>query len=100
MEIGIDSFASALYGSTDLRPVDAMEQLLERMVLADRAGLDFFGIGEHHRKEYLDSATAVILSAAAARTERIRLGSAVAVLSAADPVRVFQSYATLDLISK
>src|SRR5690606_521108 len=83
-----------------LRPVDAMEQLLDRIVIADRAGLDFFGIGEHHRKEYLDSATSVILAAAAARTKHSRLDSAVTVLSAADPVRVFQSYATLDLISK
>jgi alkanesulfonate monooxygenase SsuD/methylene tetrahydromethanopterin reductase-like flavin-dependent oxidoreductase (luciferase family) len=97
MEIGIDSFASAMYGTNSLSPVDAMDQLLERIVIADEAGLDFFGIGEHHRKEFLDSATAVILAAAAARTKRIRLGSAVTVLSAADPVRVFQSFATLDL---
>ncbi|MFL5808103.1 MAG: Atu2307/SP_0267 family LLM class monooxygenase [Flavisolibacter sp.] len=100
MEIGIDSFASAMYGSNSLRPVDAMEQLLERIVFADEAGLDVFGIGEHHRKEFLDSATAVILAAAAARTKQIRLGSAVTVLSAADPVRVYQNFATLDLISK
>ncbi|RYY34744.1 MAG: LLM class flavin-dependent oxidoreductase [Sphingobacteriaceae bacterium] len=100
MEIGIDSFASALYGSNQLTPVDAMEQLLERMVLADEVGLDVFGIGEHHKKEFLDSATVVILAAAAARTKRIRLASAVSVLSAADPVRVFQNFATLDLISK
>jgi len=100
MEIGIDSFASAMFGTTSLRPVEAMEQLLDRIELADRVGLDFFGIGEHHRKEFLDSATAVILAAAASHTKNIRLGSAVTVLSAADPVRVFQSYATLDLISK
>lgn len=100
MEIGIDSFASAMFGTTSLEPVEAMEQLLDRMVLADRCGLDFFGIGEHHRKEFLDSATPVILAASAARTRNIRLGSAVTVLSAADPVRVFQSFATLDLISK
>jgi probable LLM family oxidoreductase len=100
MEIGIDSFASAMYGSTSLTGVDAMEQLLDRIVLADEAGLDVFGIGEHHKKEFLDSATAVILAAAAARTKRIRLTSAVTVLSAADPVRVYQSFATLDLISK
>ncbi len=77
-----------------------MEQLLDRIALADQAGLDVYGIGEHHRKEFLDSATAVILSAAAARTKRIRLSSAVTVLSASDPVRVFQNFATLDLISK
>ena len=101
MEIGIDSFASALYGDTNaLSSTDAMQQLLERITLADQAGLDVFGIGEHHKKEFLDSSTAVILSAAAALTNRIRLASAVTVLSAADPVRVYQSFATLDLISK
>ena len=100
IEIGIDSFASAMYGSNELSSVDAMEQLLERITFADQAGLDVFGIGEHHKKEFLDSATAVILSAAAARTKRIRLSSAVTVLSAADPVRVYQNFATLDLISK
>ena len=72
---------------------------MDRIVLADEVGLDFFGIGEHHRKGFLDSAPALILAAAAARTTRIRLGSAVTVLSAADPVRVFQSFSTLDLIS-
>jgi len=77
-----------------------MSLLLERIKHADDVGVDVFGIGEHHRKEFLDSATAVILSAAAALTKRIRLASAVAVLSAADPVRVFQNFATLDLISK
>ncbi len=100
MEIGIDSFASAMYGSNTLSGVDAMEQLLERIAFADEVELDIFGIGEHHRKEFLDSATAVILAAAAARTKRIRLSSAVTVLSAADPVRVYQNFATLDLISK
>ena len=101
MEIGIDSFASAMYGDKNtLSSVEAMEQLLQRIELADQVGLDVFGIGEHHKKEFLDSATAVILSAAAARTNRIRLTSAVTVLSAADPVRVYQSFATLDLISK
>ena len=63
-------------------------------------GLDIFAIGEHYRKEFLDSANIVILSAAAAKTKRIKLGSAVTVLSAADPVRVFQNFATLDLISE
>lgn len=100
MEIGIDSFASAMYGNNTLSGVDAMEQLLQRIELADQVGLDVFGIGEHHKKEFLDSATAIILSAAAARTKRIRLTSAVTVLSAADPVRVYQNFATLDLISK
>ncbi len=100
MEIGIDSFASAMYGSNALSSVDAMEQLLERISIADEAGLDVYGIGEHHKKEFLDSAPAVILAAAAARTKRIILGSAVKVLSTDDPVRVYQSFATLDLISK
>lgn len=100
MEIGIDSFASAMYGNNTLSNVDAMEQLLERIIQADQAGLDIFGIGEHHKKEFLDSAPAVILAAAAARTKNIRLTSAVTVLSTSDPVRVYQSFATLDLISK
>ncbi len=101
IEIGIDSFASAMYGDNNtLSPVEAMEQLLQRIEFADQVGLDVFGIGEHHKKEFLDSATAVILSAAAARTKKIRLTSAVSVLSAADPVRLYQSFATLDLISK
>src|ERR1700729_713955 len=77
-----------------------MQHLLEEIVLADQAGLDVFGIGEHHRREFLDSAPPVILAAAAARTNRIRLTSAVTVLSAADPVRVFQQFATLDLLSQ
>lgn len=100
MEIGIDSFASAMYGSNTLNSVDAMEQLLERVAKADEAGLAVYGIGEHHKKEFLDSAPAVILAAAAARTKNIRLTSAVTVLSTSDPVRVYQSFATLDLISK
>lgn len=100
MEIGIDSFASAMYGTSALSSLDAMEQLLERISAADEAKLDIFGIGEHHKKEFLDSAPAVILAAAAAKTKQIRLTSAVTVLSTADPVRVYQSFATLDLISK
>jgi probable LLM family oxidoreductase len=77
-----------------------LQELLARIQLADEKGLDVFAIGEHHRKEFLDSATSVILAAAASRTTRIRLSSAVTVLSAADPVRVFQQFATLDLISQ
>lgn len=102
MEIGIDSFASASVGNdknSSLKSRDALQQLLERIELADKVGLDVFGIGEHHRKEFLDSAPVVILAAAAALTKRIKLTSAVTVLSAADPVRVFQNFATLDLIS-
>lgn len=101
MEVGVDSFASAMYGTGNaLSSVDAMEQLLERIEHADKAGLDVFGIGEHHKKEFLDSAPHVILAAAAAKTNRIRLTSAVTVLSATDPVRAYQNFATLDLISK
>lgn len=103
MEIGIDSFAAILPDpATGLlpSPSDRMAALLEEVEVADQVGLDVFGIGEHHRAEFLDSAPAVILAAAAARTSRIRLTSAVSVLSAADPVRVFQQFATLDLISK
>jgi probable LLM family oxidoreductase len=101
MEIGVDSFAAMFSGDKGkaIPDADALAQLLERMEHADRSGLDVFGIGEHHRKGFLDSAPALILAAAAARTKRIRLASAVAVLSAADPVRVFQNFATLDLIS-
>jgi len=100
MEIGIDSFAG--FGNTFGGAADrsrALLDLLERIEHADKTGLDVFGIGEHYRKEFLDSAPPVILAAAAARTKNIRLTSAVTVLSAADPVRVFQSFATLDLIS-
>jgi probable LLM family oxidoreductase len=76
-----------------------MTNLLEEMEVADRVGLDAFGVGEHHRSDFIDAAPAVILAAGAARTKAIRLHSAVTVLSAADPVRVFQQFATLDLIS-
>src|ERR1043165_7400889 len=101
MEIGIDSFAALFSGDSSkaISDTDALAQLLERIEHADRAGLDIFGIGEHHRKGFLDSAPTLILAAAAARAKRIRLTSAVTVLSAADPVRVFQNFATLDLIS-
>lgn len=104
MKLGIDSFAAVELndGSTstpDMR-ADAIAQLLERVEIADQVGLDTFGIGEHHRPEYLDSASHMILAAAAARTKHIQLMSAVTVLSAADPVRVFQQISTLDLISR
>src|SRR6059036_4351636 len=101
MQIGIDSFALAYDdANAGLRPADHMRNLVEQMEYADEVGLDVFGVGEHHRKEFLDEAPAVILGAAAARTKRIRLTSAVAVLSAVDPVRLFQQFATLDLISQ
>ena len=101
MEIGIDSFAAVFSGNSSkaLNDADALARLLDRIAHADQVGLDVFGIGEHHRKGFLDAAPTLILAAAAARTKRIRLTSAVTVLSAADPVRVFQNFATLDLIS-
>lgn len=102
MEVGIDSFAAMFSGNSSraISDTDALSQLLDRIEHADRVGLDIFGIGEHHRKGFLDSSPSLILAAAAARTKNIRLTSAVTVLSAADPVRVFQNFATLDLISK
>jgi probable LLM family oxidoreductase len=103
LEIGIDSFAAAIPDPVTgavLTAAERMKHLLEEMVLADQVRLDVFGIGEHHRPEFLDSAPPVILAAAAALTKQIRLTSAVTVLSAADPVRVFQQFATLDLISQ
>src|ERR1700722_19192369 len=102
MELGVDSFAAAISDpATGLTfsPVERLQNLLEEIELADQVGLDVFGIGEHHRAEFLDSAPVVILGAAASRTKSIRLTSAVTVLSAADPVRVFQEFATLDLLS-
>ena len=103
MEIGLDSFVATtphpLVGDSR-PPALLLQHLLEEIALADQAGVEVFGIGEHHRPEFLDSAPAVILAAAAARTRRIRLTSAVTVLSAADPVRVFQEFATLDLLSQ
>jgi probable LLM family oxidoreductase len=102
MQIGIDSFAALVPDPITGHTVPAQERivhLLQEIELADEVGLDTFGLGEHHRVEYLDSAPAIILAAAAARTTNIRLTSAVTVLSAADPVRVFQNFATLDLIS-
>ncbi|THF87090.1 LLM class flavin-dependent oxidoreductase [Deinococcus sp. KSM4-11] len=102
MQIGIDSFAAVVSDPVTgitLSASQRLKNLIEEIVTADQAGVDSFGVGEHHRQEYLDSAPSVILAAAASRTERIRLTSAVTVLSAADPVRVFQEFATLDLLS-
>src|ERR1700688_774063 len=101
MEIGIDSFAAAHDElSRALDPSERLRNLVDQIEYADKVGLDVFGIGEHHRKDFLDSAPAIILAAAAARTSRIRLTSAVTVLSSADPVRVFQNFATLDLLCR
>ncbi len=103
MEIGCDSFVAKGTNPATGQTVTALERMtgiVEEIVLADQVGLDSFGIGEHHRSGYLDSAPTMILAAAASRTQTIRLTSAVTVLSAADPVRVFQEFATLDLLSK
>ncbi len=102
MQLGVDSFAAVRRNRTTgvvESGADRLQNLIEEIELADQVGLDSFGVGEHHREEFLDSAPAVILAAAASRTKRIRLASAVTVLSAADPVRVFQEFATLDLLS-
>ena len=102
MQIGIDSFVETVVG-TGREPgelgAQRVRELLEEVELADRSGLDVYAIGEHHREEYIASSPAVLLAAAAARTRNIRLSSAVTVLSSDDPVRVFQDFATLDLIS-
>src|ERR1700709_1685161 len=103
MHVGVDSFVARVAdpgAGHGVGPEERIEHLLEEIALADTSGVYSFGIGEHHREEYYDSAPPVILGAAAALTSRIRLGSAVTVLSAADPVRVFQQFATLDLIAK
>src|SRR5258706_6936775 len=103
MQIGVDSFAAQFAGegeSVNASASKSVLQLVERIEFAEQVGLDVFGVGEHHRKEFLDSAPTLILAAAAARTQRIRLTSAVTVLSAADPVRVFEEFATLDLLSQ
>jgi probable LLM family oxidoreductase len=100
MQVGIDSFAAWDNTSLSLNPSERLRKLVEQIEFADKVGLDLFGIGEHHRKEFLDSAPTVILAAAAVHTRRIRLTSAVTVLSATDPVRLFQEFATLDLLSQ
>jgi probable LLM family oxidoreductase len=96
MELGLATFADL---SSGVSPQERMRQLLEEASLADELGLDVFAVGEHHRPDFLVSSPTVALAAIAARTERIRLSSAVTVLSSADPVRVFQEFAELDLIS-
>ena len=100
MQVGIDSFAAFDDTGLSVSPSERLRRLVEQIEYADQIGLDVFGIGEHHRQEFLDSAPAIILAAAATRTKRIRLTSAVTVLSAADPVRVFQEFSTLDLLSQ
>lgn len=103
IQVGVDSFAALPQvrgAEIAVSPSQHLHNLIEQIELADAVGLDAFGVGEHHRSDFLDSAPPVILGAASSRTQRIRLTSAVTVLSAADPVRVFQNFATLDLLSK
>jgi probable LLM family oxidoreductase len=101
MQIGVDSFAATFDPAGRSRdPSERLRELISEIEYADDAGLDVFGVGEHHRKDFLDSAPAVILAGAATRTKNIRLTSAVRVISAADPVRVFQEFATVDLLSQ
>ncbi|WJV36701.1 LLM class flavin-dependent oxidoreductase [Raoultella terrigena] len=103
METGINSFASLLPEAGSGRipdPAERLAALLEEIALADESGIDVFGVGEHHRPDFADASPAVILAAAAARTKKIRLTSAVSVLSTADPVRLFQDFSTLDLLSQ
>src|SRR5688500_17108750 len=101
MEIGIYTFAETVptAGGPNTVGAQRLAELLAEAELADQVGLDVYGVGEHHRADYLVSTPAVVLAAIAARTRNIRLSSAVTVLSSDDPVRVFQDFSTLDLIS-
>lgn len=102
MEIGISTFAETspdVHTGEVMSHAQRLREVVEEIVLADQVGLDVYGVGEHHRKDYAASSPAMVLAAAAAQTSRIRLTSAVTVLSSADPVRVFQDFATLDGIS-
>ncbi|MCU1614490.1 MAG: luciferase, partial [Frankiales bacterium] len=102
VELGVYTFGDVARDpatQTTISPEQRLTNLLEEVDLADQVGLDVFGLGEHHRADYAVSATSVVLGAAALRTSRIRLTSAVTVLSSDDPVRVFQQYSTLDLLS-
>jgi probable LLM family oxidoreductase len=103
MELGIYTFVeNTLHPETGktLHPADRLENLLQEIELADEAGLDVFAIGEHHREEYVSSSPTTLLAAAASRTKNIKLSSAVTVLGSEDPVRVYQQFSTLDLLSK
>ncbi|MBP2447695.1 LLM class flavin-dependent oxidoreductase [Rhizobium leguminosarum] len=101
LEFGLDTFGDVTTGPDgELLPrPQIIRDVVEEAVLADRHGIDFFGVGEHHRKDFAVSAPELVLAAIAARTSRIRLGSAVTVLSSDDPIRVFQRFSTLDAIS-
>lgn len=99
MELGLASFADVAPGADPAHVAQRLSDLLEEIALADELGLEVFGVGEHHRPDYAVSSPPIVLAAAAARTQRIRLSSAVTVLSSADPVKVFQDFATVDLLS-
>ncbi|OLT14496.1 luciferase [Pseudonocardia sp. CNS-139] len=99
MEIGVYTFADVSLDPGGVGPAQRVREVVEEIALADEAGLDVFGLGEHHRPDYAASAPGTILAAGAERSSRIRLTSAVTVLSSDDPVRVFQQFATLDLLS-
>ncbi|MGG4505449.1 LLM class flavin-dependent oxidoreductase [Heyndrickxia sporothermodurans] len=102
MEIGVSTFVETtpdVVTGKVISHAQRLREVVDEIVLADQVGLDIFGVGEHHRKDYAASSPAVVLAAAASRTKRIRLTSAVTVLSSADPVRVFQDFATLDALS-
>ena len=101
LEFGLDTFGDVTTGADGdlLSQPQVIRNVIEEAVLADRMGIDFFGVGEHHRRDFAVSAPEVVLAAIAARTERIRLGSAVTVLSSDDPIRVFQRFSTIDAIS-
>src|SRR4051795_5053943 len=102
MELGVYTFAELSPDPATGRAIDAgrrLRNLVEEMELADQVGLDVLGVGEHHRPDFAVSSPVVVLAAGAARTKRIRLTSAVSVISSDDPVRVFQDFATLDLLA-
>ena len=99
MQLGLATFADVAPGAPPQRVAERLQELLEEIETADRLGLEVFGLGEHHRRDYAVSAPTVALAAAAARTEQIRLSTAVTVLGSADPVTVFEEFSTLDLIS-
>jgi Luciferase-like monooxygenase len=99
VDLGVYTFADVAVGAGGVGPAQRLRQVVEEAALADQVGLSVFGVGEHHRADYAASSPATVLAAAAERTDRIRLTSAVSVLSSDDPVRVFQQFATLDLLS-
>jgi alkanesulfonate monooxygenase SsuD/methylene tetrahydromethanopterin reductase-like flavin-dependent oxidoreductase (luciferase family) len=101
IELGLDTFGDVTVDADGHRLSEAqvIRNVVDEAVLADRLGLDFFGVGEHHRDDFAISSPETVLAAIAARTERIRLGSAVTVLSSDDPIRVFQRFATVDAVS-